>query len=237
MKHLFRAPADESTGDAPATQKKEVDVAALVEKSFSSLRDEMSKLKDTVSKSYQPAPAKKQEPVEDDLDTVILTDPRKAVERIKAQVREEVMGAVSAESNVKAEFQNKFVELQSDYPEIGDINSDLHKKAKDIMAANGNRMDAASLELAVLKAAKDVGVSPMKYRRQSRNDDNEGDDYLGGASSGENRSKRKSAGSDKLPGNTLAFAQLVGMDVKDPKVIERLTKTYNGRKSNWNKYR
>jgi hypothetical protein len=231
-----------SSGGAP---KKEPSIEKMLDEKlgkFSQSFDQLGKRLSAIEHAAIQKQAPKQKEDNDDLDTMILSDPRKAVEKIKSQVREEVMTTVNSETSRKEMFANSFNQLQTEYPEISDTSSELHKRAKEIMAeSSSNAYDPAALERAVLRAASEKGVLPVQHRKKPResDDDSEGEGYLGGGSSGfsESRSNRRSGKSDKIPSATLAFAQLVGMDVKDPKIIERLTKTYNERKNNWSKYK
>ncbi len=226
-------------GDPGAS--KQPDLAKLLTDNFSKLEGTLKNLESRVARVETPAEKKQSKQVDedDDLETLILSDPKKAVSKIKNQVKEEIMGSVSQQETVKVNFNNKFVALQNEFPEISDTSSDLHKRAKEIMSESANgQYDSVALELAVRRAAAEKGLQPMTYRKKSRDDDSDDGEYLGGGGSGYSgsQSNRKNR-SDKLPAATLAFAELVGMDVKNPKTVERLTKTYQERKGNWSKYK
>lgn len=228
-------------GEAGSGQAPKEDLGKLLKENFSKLEGSLKDLQTRISKVEQPV-IKQKQPVQedDDLDTLILSDPKKAVDKITSKVKEEVMGNVKNEEALKSQFNTRFSSLQSEFPEIGDLNSDLHKRAKEIMLESAtSQYDSTALELAVRRAAAEKGVQPMQYRRKQQDDGDEGDGYLGGGSSGFSNERRSTRGgkSDKLPAATLAFAEAVGMNVKDPKVVEQLTKRYNERKNNWNKYK
>jgi hypothetical protein len=205
------------------------------------LLEEIKKLNQRVDKLATPAPAPKQkkEETDDDDEVDLLLNPKKAVEKITRRVESELTNKFAAENTARDKFNTKFSEMAGDFPEINDVNSDLHKRAREILeGAGGKGWDANALEAAVLRAASEKGVLPVKHRRRSDEGD-EGDDYLGGGSSGgdSGRGSRRRNSSEKLPAATLAFAEAVGMNVTDPKVVERLTKTHNARRGNWNKYK
>lgn len=194
----------------------------------------MKALNSRLDSQNQPKP-KKQEEDNEDLSNMILIDPAKAVQKITAKVKEEVMGTVASDTQAREVFNGKFLELQNDFPEIANQDSKLHKKAKELLAASGaSKFDGAALERAVLKAAAEEGMVAMKYRKQQQSDD---DEYLGGGSNSPGPSSRQRSKNEKLPAATVAFAELVGVNLKDPKVLERVTSTYNTRKGNWNKYK
>lgn len=237
MKHLLLNKAGEGgegSSAAPAP-----DFSKILKEGLSGLE---ARINSKIEAQLKPQPAAKK-PTEDDgeIEDLILVDTKRAVKKITSQVREEVLSAVTSENQNVSEFQNKFSELVTDFPEIGVTNSKLYTRAKEIMAESANRKyDAQALERAVLRAAMEEGVMPVKHRKNAREDDEEEapGEYLGGGFARESRreSSRRNK-SDKLPAQTLAFAQMMNMDVKDPKVVERLTKTYNDRKGNWNKFK
>lgn len=241
MKHMFMETAGEGKQSAGgAAENKQADLAKVIEDSFKGLRADLNKLNNKVDA----AAAKKQAPepkveAEDDLSTLILVDPAKAVSKITDKIKKEVTATFSSQSSAKDEFNNKFMELYKEYPEISDQGSELHQRAKEIMATiTDSQFDSGALERAVYRAASEKGITPMKHRKNQPDGDDSGE-YLGSGSSGEGRgnSGRNKNRADKLPAATLAFAEAVGMNTKDPKVVERLTNRHNERKSNWSRYR
>lgn len=225
---------DSAQQQAQPENNKQVDaLAKSMEDNFKKFSETLTNLNSKVESLSAPAPAK-QEPT-DKLEDLIILDPAKAIERIKSEVRNEVISGVNAENKVKEEFSSKFYELQGLYPEIADQSSALHKRAKELMDnSKASPHDSGALERAVLRAAAEEGVLPMSHRKAPVSDDD--NEPLGGASYTSSNSRRRSS-SQKLDQKTLAFAELAGMDVKDPKVIENLTKTQNERRGNWRQYR
>jgi hypothetical protein len=239
MKYLIMEENKEPNGGGAPADK----MTKTLEDGFKALREQFGELSAKLEAKTQPAPkAPAKEEPEEDLSDLILTDPTKAVNKIKKQVREEVLSSVQSTNVARDTFQTKFVELQAEFPEIGKAGSELHKRAKEILAASGSQQyDAGALENAVLRAASEKGVLPLKHRKQEmvEDDDNE-QEYVGGSSGGREaggRSGGRRSRSDKIDPRTLAFAEMIGMDVKDPKVVERLTKRQNERQGTWNKYK
>lgn len=243
MKHMLMNKAGEDSSASGGAAGSAPDIAKVLQESFkdlkTSLSKELSQLNNKISEQNKPAPKKQAEEREEALDILILSDPKKAVERIKSDVMETLGG----QNRVREAFNGKFAELSQEYPEIVDQNSDLHVRAKELMAQSGAQaFDSTQLERAVLRAAAEKGMLPMNKRKAVREDsDDESDDgYLGSGGSGggyEGTRNRKNSRSEKLPAATIAFAELVGLDIKNPKVTESLTKRYNERKNNWNKYK
>ena len=235
--HLFMNEA----GDEGSAGSKAPDITKVLEEQFKALNDKITQLDSRVSASAQKAakPANKEEPEEESLETLLFVDPAKAVKKITSSIEEKVLGAVNNQSSAQQQFNAKFAELQSLYPELADQKSELYSHAKELMIQSGTKdWDTGALERSVLRAAADKGIMAMSHRKRVDNDE---DDtvYLGsGSSSGEtNRERRRNSKADKLPAASLAFAEEVGLNVKDPKVVERLTKIHNDRRGNWNKYR
>jgi hypothetical protein len=239
-KHFLQESTEGAAGGT-GKEKEAPDVAKVVADSMKGLGDEIKKLSqrmDKLATPAAPAPKKKADDEEEDDEVDLLLNPKKAVEKITSRVREAITKEVTADATAKDQFNSKFTELASEFPEINDTKSDLHIRAKEILEASGSKgWDSRALEAAVLRAASEKGMVAVKHRKQTTNDD-DNDDYLGGgsggSSGGDNRRRNRS---DKLPAATLAFAEAVGMNTKDPKVLERLTKTHNDRKGNWNKYK
>lgn len=241
--HLKMNEADAGNGSGTGAAPQVPEYVKTLEANLKKMTDGLSALSNKVE-SIAKEPAKKASKEQEDdgesLETMILVDPAKAVKKITANVTNQVMNSVSSETAAKEEFQLKFAELNADFPELSNQNSELYTRAKEILDASTKKSwDAPALDRAVLKAAAEKGVLPVKHRKKMHDDDAEGDDgYLGGSSyfSSDSRQNRRQK-ADKLPAATLAFAEAMGMNTKDPKVVERLTKRHQDRRGNWNKYR
>lgn len=243
MKHLLMNKENENSG--AGAPKNEPDVTKILQDSFKQLNEQignLSKRLDSQTKATAPAPKAKEETVEEDLGDLLLVNPSKAVERITKKVENEVSQKFGAKDQAAREFSSKFVELSQDYPEINSQSSDLYQRAFELLQNSATKEnDVGALERAVLRAASEKGVLPMKHRKQSRQDqeDQDGDEYLGGnsgASPTSSRSERRDR-NKKLPAATLAFAQALGLNTSDPKVVERLQEHHVKRSGNWNRYR
>lgn len=238
MKHLLMDAAGDANGTGASGAASGPDIKKLVEDGLKGLGDEIKKLNQRMEQRDNKPVPKQSEP-EDDLSTLMIVDPNKAIERITKKVKEDVLAGVDHNSTQQQQFSEKYSELLSDFPEIGNQSSELFTRAKEIMSqSNTGRYDSGAMERAVLKAASEKGIQPMKHRKRSDSEDGDADSYLGGANGGDSSSRGPRKGrSEKLPSATLAFAEAVGLKVSDPKVLERLTKTHNERKGSWNKYR
>lgn len=120
--------------------------------------------------------------------------------------------------------------LFQDFPELKNMQDPLTVKALEVYNTlpAQDKETPASYRLAVLEAAHMMGVAPMSKRKKEGNDD---DWTSPGGNSAPRRSRK---GDDELDPASLAFASAVGLNVDDPKVIERLKKSAGRR--NWQKY-
>lgn len=173
---------------------------------------------------------------EEDIESLIYTNPAKAVAKITKSVESSVRSSVAQETQAKESFASTFNRLAQDYPEISNEQSKLYARAKELTMelSEGRSYDASALERAVFRAANEVGAVPMKLRRQEQNE--EGDEGYYSGSSGNNPTKRKKGSEEDLDPKSIAFAQLIGMNVNDPNYIKRLKEINKKRKGNWGKY-
>lgn len=217
-------------------ENKGPDVSKLIADGFSGLKAELDKLSQRVMATEQkPSQKQSKQETDDDLADMILLDPKKAVGKIREQLKESLMGDINTNLTAKEEFNMKYTELMGLYPEIADESSELHKRTKELFGTfSGGKFDAAQLERAALKAASEQGLSAKKHRKQAIVEEEE--EYLGSGSF-QPAPDRRGKKPDKLPKESLQFAELVGLNIKDPKVIERLEKTHKERSGNWNKYK
>ena len=94
-----------------------------------------------------------------------------------------------------------------------------------------DKTSPTAYRLAVKEAASDLGVLPVRKRKQS--DD---DSYLASSSSSPEGkpSSRRSAKEDEIDTKTIAFAKMVGLNTDDPKVVENLKQ--RSKRQNWSRY-
>lgn len=131
----------------------------------------------------------------------------------------------------QAKIQSVLVELNADYPEIGKQGHELNKKMVEFHAKLPEHMrdTPEGYRMAALQAASDTGTLPVSKRRKASDDDFTFTPGMGSPFGKPNESKTK-----KLARESLMLAQLMGVDIEDKKVIERM-ETYNAR--NFSRYR
>lgn len=237
MKHFLMNKEGEGSGAGGGAAGP--DVAKQVADGFKALKDEIANLNKKIEAKAAPAPApkKKEAEEEDDLGTELLVNPKKAVQKLTASIREQVEGSMATQETSKNKFFERFSELTNEYPELGQTNSELHMRAKELLASKSSgSWDINALDSAVLAAVSEKGVVSAKHRKTAEDDSDEGE-YLGSGSRGSNNgNRRRGSSNDKLDPKTAAFAEMCGLNVKDPKVVERLAKHQNDRRGKWNKY-
>ena len=171
-----------------------------------------------------PQPVKVQQP-EESLEDLIYTNPKKVIETIEERVNR----GVDAKLNAQTRHTQVIGDLMYDFPELQDKNSELFKEA----VSNYNSLSPeeqnspSAYKLAVKDAALNLGVRPRSKR-------SEDDDFMvSGSGSSAGQSRKRSREGD-LSDETLAFAQKVGFNIDDPKVVERIKA--RAQRRNWNKY-
>jgi len=164
------------------------------------------------------------------LEDLIYDNPAKAVEIMEQRVEARVAEKEKKKEAVQFENQQVINKIVLDYPEVNDASHGLTKRAAEIIQTypEHRRSDANVWRTSVLEAASEQGVKPMSRR------DNDDSFSVGGGSSSEGKSKKRKK-DDEIDPRTLAFAEAIGQDVKDPKYIEKLEKIIKDRKS-WTKY-
>lgn len=168
---------------------------------------------------------------DDDLDKMWYDDPKKAAARIKEQTKAEIMAEVRSNQETQQRTQSTLAALVNDYPELNDANSELTRRAVEIYnsMSDSDKTSPVAYKAAVREAAADLGVVPMRKRVQDE------DNFTGSSASGyAAASERRSKGKDDVDPRTIAFAQLVGLDISNPKTMENL-KT-RSKRTKWDKY-
>lgn len=230
------ADTGESTGsdnqDPIKNLKSEIDrKLGNTEASIAELHKQNQALIDQISKMAQSATASKPVSKESEvsLSDLIYDDPEKAIAIIEQRTEERIRKSLNEDKQAQYKTTEVLNKLVSEFPELGDTNTDLYKKAIEIY----NSMDAedktspSAYKSAVYAAAVDVGVKP----KSKRTSDDSQDFTLGSGGTGSSKSAKKSS---KVENGILESAKLMGLNVDDPKVVERL-KSRSERK-NWLKY-
>lgn len=195
------------------------------------LSEQLAGLVNTLNGALAPKQTANEEP--DDLDTLFYKDPKAYARKVQDNANRSAEAMINSRLNAQAATQQSIAQLTSDYPELADSSSDLTKKAVEVynsLSAQEKALPSA-YKLAVRDAASDLGILPKSKRKSGAQDDFA---FGGGGSQSSSGRGEGRGGSSKLDNATLAFAEAMGMDIKDKKVIENLGK--RAQRKSWNRY-
>lgn len=222
--------SDPNTPDNKGTSSSDAVIAEL-RASQKTLTDTLNNMKAELNRKVsnieaRVTPAKvvaEEEPLED----MIYSNPKKVIETIRAQVNQDTQQTL----NARDQHTQVIGDLMYDFPELQDKNSDLFKAAVAGYQAMTPQEQANPMayKLAVKSAAVDMGVKPRSKRSADDDFSLNGD---GGGHSG--RDRRGRSRDNELSDETLAFAEKVGFNINDPKVVERIKA--RAQRKNWNRY-
>jgi hypothetical protein len=173
------------------------------------------------------APAQKAPSAED----FWYDEPAKAKALLESEIATKVKAEITTESKREREYQQRFQTvvngLYNDYPELNDESHEMTKRAREIYStfSDAEKAEPLALDVASRRAASEFGIRPKSKRGE--NDDNF---TLSGSASGTKPAKKK----EEISEATLMAAQLMGRDINDPKVKERLKAAASRKK--WNSY-
>jgi hypothetical protein len=120
-------------------------------------------------------------------------------------------------------------DLYKSYPELSDSDHPLTTKAIEIFEkfTPEEKNNPIAYKLAVKEAAEELDFKPKSKRKPTDDDDS----FT--TSGGGQGQRQQSSKSKKLDAKTLDFAEKMGLDVKDEKVVERIKSRV---RSSWNRY-
>lgn len=167
---------------------------------------------------------------EKSLSDLMYEDPEQYAALIEKRAEERAMKRIEQREAAQAKQNQILGQIASQFPEVNDPNSPLTKRAVEIHGkmAPEDRSNPVSLKIATLEAAAELGVLPRDRRKQS-----DTDSFTMGSSSAPKRPE--SALSEKDEEQTLQIAQLLGVNVDDPKQKAMLDKAKS--RKTWSKYR
>jgi hypothetical protein len=198
------------------------------------LSQQLNEITQLLQKQTGPSkPANSSATEEDDLEDLAYRDPKGYARKVREQATQEATRVVSQQLNQQQQSQAVLNQLVADYPELSDASNELTVKAVEIYKnlSDDEKRSPSAYKIAVRDAAADLGVLPKSKRKSTSGDDNFS--FGGSSSSSGNAPSRSKSGGD-LDQRTLAFAEMVGLNIKDKKVVDRL-KQRSQRKS-WSKY-
>jgi uncharacterized coiled-coil protein SlyX len=145
----------------------------------------------------------------------VFDDEEAYARRIKEETAREIESKLEARQAQQTKYQTVVNQLVSEYPEANDTSSELYKRAQEHYAQldDSEKANPLALKAAVTSAAAELGMKP-KSKRQKSSDDG----FTMSSSSTGHGTKRK----DDLDQGQMDFARMMGLNVDDPKVRERI---------------
>ncbi len=208
-------PQGDSSTETPGQIKPEAfnELKSMIEalgQSVVNLKAEMGRKIEQVRPTPPPTPKPK-------LSEMIYEDPEGAIE----QITQTVTQSVSSVFESREKNRQMVSQLYKDYPELEDPSHPLSQAAQVKYASlpPEEKLDSKALRSAVFEAAAEMGLAPKPKRKTAVQPSDEESFSLGGKSGG-----RRQGGSRKeqVSDVTLETAALMGLDVNDPKVLERI---------------
>jgi len=162
------------------------------------------------------------------LSDLVYNDPDKAAAIMEQRAYDRATQAVNAAMNQKEQAQAVLAKMTSDYPELNDESSELRSKALSTYASlsDSDKANPNGYRIAIREAAAELGILPSAKRPKKESNDN----FSLGSQQGGKREGRNQA----IDSNTLALAEAMGLNVKDPKVLESLKK--RSQRTSWGRY-
>lgn len=159
----------------------------------------------------------------------VFDDEEAYARSIEERAEARITAKLAEQEAIKAKYATVSTQLVTEFPELNDAKSPLMGRAQEIYLSlpEEERRHHLAMKAAVTEAAAELGMKPKSKRTAS-----EGDDFTLGGSSQASRPSKKS--SDELNPATVKLAELMGLDVNDPKVMDRLKQ--RAKRKNWSKY-
>lgn len=242
--------ADENTGNG-GDQSNNADPLANVKGEFNrklgNLEQKVGSLEETnrallnqLKAMSAPAPVAAASTSDEDaeIENSWFNEPKVAAAKLTNKITKLVTTQIADATQNQQRHTSTISELVDEFPELRKADHPMTKRAIEIFngLSASDKTNPISYKAAVSQAALEMAVAPMSKRPD--NEYEESDDFTlngSGASGVRNdarRSKRSNAGISKA---TADFAKLVGVNIDDEKVKERI-KTKHGR-NNYRSYK
>lgn len=167
--------------------------------------------------------------IEEDLEDLAFKDPKAYAKKVSEKAEQKANEIFDRRMQQYQQSNTTISQLANDYPELSKADHDLTKRAIDIYKSLSPQEQGSPLayKSSVREAAAELGILPKSKRSSSNSDDFS----LNG---GKTSDRRPSQSTDQMDDRTIAFAEAVGLNIKDKKVLERI-KQRSQRKA-WGKY-
>lgn len=232
-------PQDPKAGDAAATeadrvknlqaemQRKIDNQQTLIEQSSRETKAQLDAILASLNKQApaKAAPTKK-------LGDMLFDDPDAAINQIAEQVGNSVTQRVMGQVSSQTQMTQAAAQLESEYPEFADRTSEHFKRVESYYKSLPQNLQGTpqGLENAAYRAAAEYGLIPKSKRQVAASSD---DFSMPSGGSARRQSAKEKSG--EMKPEQLAFAQLLGAPLNDPKFKEVYKKA--AARTEWNKYK
>lgn len=177
------------------------------------------------------------QPAAKPLKELMFDDPDAFVAHVQAEANKAAKREVNSTVQMSQASQSVVMDLQSKYPEFSQPGSEAARLALQYAARlpENQRGTPQGIKLAMMDAVLELGLAPAQRRQnvqQQRTDDFSVSSNSGAAARG--NANRPGDTAKKIDKNTLAFAELLGLDLNDAKRVENLSKA--SQRKNWTSY-
>lgn len=180
-----------------------------------------------VQKAMKPADDKPKKSARE----LVFDDPEEFVRQVKAEAISEASETVTRQYQASQAVQNTVASIQALYPEFAQEGSEAvilaTKKAANLPAYMKGKPEG--VRLAMQEAAAELGLVQASKRKTVVVDE-----PVIGRGSGSQQSGGGSKSKGKVDEKTRQFAELLGMDLSDPKQLANLEQAST--RKNWSKY-
>lgn len=169
---------------------------------------QLQSILEALNKQSAPAPKLESKKVS------VFEDEDAYASRIKHEAVQEAKREIAQQNAVVTKHQTVVAKIMNDYPEVQDNESALMRRSREIFASYDSDEQASpiAMKTAVAEAASELGIKPRAKRPVT-------DEYVA-SSSGSGSSGRKK--DPEVSNQTLEFARIMGLDVSDKNVRNRL---------------
>jgi hypothetical protein len=217
----------EGQGQSDGAQDPVKNIKAEFERKLGNVTEQLRAQSEMLQRTLEQMQAAKNTPAaaEEEIDPIVNPV------AYKQAIKEEAKREMRSEIQLSQATQNEVARIQGMYPEFGENGSEAAKMALDKFKSLPSHLKGTpeGAKLVLMETAAEMGLIPASRRRKSEAED----DYtVGGGSSGTNRPQRQQA--TKLDNKTLAFAELIGLDINNPETRKSLESRTKRR--NWEQY-
>jgi len=186
-----------------------------------------------IAQAVKPKQQRQQQSEDEELADLAVTNPAQYA-RIVTDRATTAAARVSEEMvTAQAKRQEVLTGLMADYPELADPDNELRTRAIKIHGSlsKSDQASPMSYKTAVRDAAAELGLLPASKRKKAE----DGEPSFSSSSGRSMRSQSSGKAKTKLSDATLEFAELVGFNIRDEKVVKSIED--RAKRKTWHRYR